>query len=150
MTPIIADSSARNGSAAIAIFVPNRRTLNSSTIKITGIAALKAKPPSKRFRRRALSPFYLLLASSFLISITSRKERSPSSALFAVIANWISLESILKSPRNLFTPMSGLKSLLTYNKSRSIREKNWLRLFRTNYLLGFPQTSKQGKRCRDT
>jgi hypothetical protein len=60
-------------------------------------------------------------------------ERFRSFASSAAIESWISLGRILKFPKNLCTPMSGLKSSPSYTKSRSIREKNWLRLFRINY-----------------
>ena len=150
MRPIMADSFAPNGSEAIAIFAPNRRTLNSSIIKTTATATSKVKPHCKRFRRRALFRFFPLLNSSFPTSITSRKERSLSSGLSAVIENWISSEKILRFLKNLFTPMSELKSLRSYIKSRSIRGTNWSQFFLTNYHPRFPQIFKRGKRCSDT
>jgi hypothetical protein len=150
MTPIIGDSFGRNGSAAIDISVPNRRILNSSIIKTIGIAASRGKLRPRPFRRQSLSPFFLLRNSNFPILTTSRKEPSHSSGLSVVIRNWIFSENISKSPKNLFTLMSGLKSSPSCIKFRSIWEKNWLPLFRTNYPLGFLQIFNQGKRCPDT
>ena len=133
MTPITVASSEPNGSAVIDISVLNRRTLNSSIIKTTAIAALRGRPLSRRSKRKSLFPFSLPRNSNFPTWITSRMERSRSFASFAAIESWISLGRILKFPKNLCTPMSGLKSSPGYTKSRSIWGKNWLRRFRINY-----------------
>ena len=58
MTPIIAASFEPNGSAVIAISVPNRRTSNSSAIKTTTIATLKEKLLSRRYKKRRFFPFF--------------------------------------------------------------------------------------------
>jgi hypothetical protein len=138
MTPIIAASFEPNGSVVIAISVANRRTSNSSTIKTTAIATLKEKLRSRRYKKRHFYPFFLPRNSNFPTWITSRMERSRSSASSGAIGSWISLGKILRFPKNLFTLMSGLRSSPSYSKSRFIWEKNWLRLLNTNCPLGSP------------
>ncbi len=147
MTLTTADSFVPNGSGVIDIFVPKPRTLNSFIIKTIAIAALKGKLRSRRFRRKDLFRSLLLRHSNCPIWITSQRERSHSFALSGAIGSWISLGRILKLPKNLSIPMSGLKSSPNYTKSRSIWGKNWSQLFHTNSPLGSPQILEHGKRC---
>lgn len=150
MTPIIAVSFEPNGSVVTSTSVPNRKPLNASTTKTTAIATLRGKLRSRRSKKKNLFRSFLPRNFNFLTLLTSLRERSPSFALSGVTGSWTSLAKILKFPKNLFTLMSGLRSLPVYIKSRFIRERNWLPLFNTNCLPGFLQILKPGKRCLGT
>jgi len=135
-TPIIENSSGLNGFATIAISNPNLKTLNSSTIETTGIAASKAKHRYRLPTRRALLPSSHLHDSHCQPLTTSPTEQSRLSVLSEVTNSLMFLESISNSPRTLSIRTSELKSLPIYIRFRSIMAMNWFSPFLTNCPLG--------------
>lgn len=143
MIPTIEGSLEGNGFGAIVNSDPSPRTLNSSTTRAIGIAALKARLLSKSFKREAISPSCRPPNSVCQRSIIFRMEPSHSSGLSEVTESWISLENTLSFLKTLSIRMSELKLLPAYIKFKSILGTIWSPLCLINYPNGLPQIPKR-------
>lgn len=150
MIPTIGSSSELNGFVIIAILNHSLKTLNSSTIETTDIAALKAKHPCRWPRKLALLRSCHPQNLPCPKSTTFRMVQSPSSASSVVTGNSTSSENIFSFPKPLSIPTSELRLLLICTRFMCIVVMSWLPLFLINYQHGLLHDFSQGYLCIDT
>ncbi len=141
MIPTTADFFAPNGSGATGTSDPSRNTSSSFTIRTTGIAASREKPPCKSSKKTASGRSSRLPGTNYLRSaLKSRREPFPSSVSSAVTKSWTSLESISLFRSLSSIPMSELKSSRACTRSSSTVAMNWSLSSLTDYRPGWTQT----------
>lgn len=150
MIPIIEDSSEPNGLGVTDSSNLNPRTLSSSTIGIIVTASSKGKHLYSSSMKTAMCRSCHPRSTNCRKSTISQMEQSLSSDLFEVTGDSISLENILKFPKNLSTPMFELKSLPVCIKFKSTWAMIWLLLFHIVCQHGLLQIFKMSNPCSDT